>query len=86
VRADVIFPLSYIKPEYAELEDKTRCSPSPGKVVAIRGDSQQLYEENFKNIRQGIPNRANRFKRLDNAQNRFKKNQRIPYDQQNGAG
>jgi hypothetical protein len=52
----------------------------------LRGDSQQLSEENLENIRQGIPNRVKRFKRLGNAQNRFKKNQRIPYDQQNGAG
>jgi hypothetical protein len=45
---DVIFPLSFIKPEDTELEDKTRCSPSPGKVMAIKGDSQQLSEEKLK--------------------------------------
>ncbi|MBW2571490.1 MAG: hypothetical protein JRE61_03760 [Deltaproteobacteria bacterium] len=83
---DVILPLSLIKSEHAELEDKTSCLPFTRKVMAIRGDSQELSEEDLENIRQGIPNRSKQVKRLGNAQNRFKKNQRIPYDQQNGAG
>jgi len=43
---DVIFPLSLIKPEYTELEDKTRSSPFPGKDMDMRRDSLLLYEEN----------------------------------------
>jgi hypothetical protein len=43
---DVIFPLSLIKPEYTELEDKTRCSTFPGKDMDMRRDSLLLYEEN----------------------------------------
>ena len=81
-----VFPLSLIKHEYTEVEDKTKCSPSPGKDMDMRGDSLLLYEENLKNTGQRIANRTKRFNRLGNGQIRFKKNQKIPYDQQNGAG
>jgi hypothetical protein len=59
---DVILPLSLIKSEHAELEDKTSCLPFTRKVMAIRGDSQELSEEDLENICQGIPNKPNKLK------------------------
>ena len=85
MRGWVFLPVFYPS-EHAGREDVMRCSSSPGKVVDMRGSSQLLVEERFKNVDQGIPHRTRGFKNFGNAKNRFKEDQRIPDAEQDRVG